>query len=700
MKERLRKAIAYLMVICMIMLPITVYGADGNMGGDAGGMGQGGDGSFWDGDEGIRITIVDKASQTASSESIDFSNSYADYSKIRNSGGKNKLDYKNGASLVLDGNGYDKKSPDSTIPQIISSNGYSNIEQVKSYFCDESTIRNIARIMGMSYDSLISGDYTIMLEPVAYFKFKGVMYALTATECAYFNEITSGQLKSAMGNLTHRNLPLAMYLVTSELGFSAWKGGARFFSDREIKSSGGIGTINFKDGKPTFGGDPNPKPNPTPPNPNAPGVKNMTAHTDTTIYLSVKVKSGEKGVSSKLGLPASVTFNVNGTTLTSDKLNRDGMPPYSEELVFVKYKTPKKPQNLAIKVSTTGDIKPVSNQILLEVKELKEITPLDTNGEDKPQRKGWVPKQIPNTKNNNSNSWTQWKESGASTEQVKANIKSEQVADGTEWVSCWWCGGSGTDSKGTCRYCDGWGGDYETKYVWKNKISNLSENKEWKKSQIKNRLGSTKHLMVWQNGSVVKDDFGNSFQEGKWSYVTYNSNNYDVRLNATYKMYPADTIKNRNGKTMKSGYGVEVEVRPSVSGTGTSFCTNVQHINATFPEFNYRDGETILIGRGGDEKESNKKKLISTYQKPNRLLEKDGGIWKFKKNEYAKGDRIHFTPIWFPDNEPYIIHFDVLDCWTPAGELRVSSGKQSPKIIINGNLFDDWGIEGYRGRKR
>lgn len=55
------------------------------------------------------------------------------------------------------------------MPRIVSSNGSNNIAAIRSYFCREGTIKDIANATGFNYDTLITGDYKILLEPIAYF---------------------------------------------------------------------------------------------------------------------------------------------------------------------------------------------------------------------------------------------------------------------------------------------------------------------------------------------------------------------------------------------------------------------------------------------------------------------------------------------------------------------------------------------------
>ena len=72
----------------------------------------------------------------------------------------------------------------------------------------------------MDFDTLIGGEYKILLEPIAYYKFEGVMIATTATEAVLYDEIVGGQLRYWMGSLTAKNLPLSMFLETPDLWLS------------------------------------------------------------------------------------------------------------------------------------------------------------------------------------------------------------------------------------------------------------------------------------------------------------------------------------------------------------------------------------------------------------------------------------------------------------------------------------------------
>ena len=52
-------------------------------------------------------------------------------------------------------------------------------------------------------------------------RFNSPMVATTATEAALYDQKVNGLLRSWMQSLTHKNLPLAMFLETSDLGYPA-----------------------------------------------------------------------------------------------------------------------------------------------------------------------------------------------------------------------------------------------------------------------------------------------------------------------------------------------------------------------------------------------------------------------------------------------------------------------------------------------
>ena len=97
------------------------------------------------------------------------------------------------------------------------------------------------------------------------------------------------------------------------------------------------------------------------------------------------------------------------------------------------------------------------------------------------------------------------------------------------------------------------------------------------------------------------------------------------------------------------------------------------HAKATarYPEFNYSTG-------------------ASATDDLHLLTESASGGYTadlvFKSNPYSvSGNRMHFTPMWFPDGE-YKVNYNCFDIWTPACMLTGTTGA---KVIIDGSMYDD-----------
>lgn len=248
MKKTIRIA-SLLLTALFLILPITAFadtGGSGNIDGGGGGMGSGNSDNKWSGgDEGVRITVVHANDHAVVTTPFDFTNKTPS-AGMYHFGKVSKLQYSNGATLSPVQGGYTYKNPGQTMPRIISTDGKNNIEAIKRYFCSEYVVKRIAEITSMDYDILIGGKYKILLEPIAYYKFEGIMIATTATEAAMYDEQVSGLLRRRMQSLTHKNLPLAMFLETGDLGYPAWGGSkTSAASNADIKSSLGLGIVRF-----------------------------------------------------------------------------------------------------------------------------------------------------------------------------------------------------------------------------------------------------------------------------------------------------------------------------------------------------------------------------------------------------------------------------------------------------------------------
>ena len=181
-----------LTLLLTALLPLTAYAqGEGNIDNGGGGMGSGTSENFWNtGDEGVRVTVVRASDHAVVTTPIDITNKHPD--NIQAHFGKvSKISYTNGFSLTPSMQQYTYVNPAQTIPRIISSgSGNANIEAIKSYFTDEQVLRSIANLTGFNFETLINGDYKILLEPVAYMTFQGVRIAVTATEAAWRRMVT------------------------------------------------------------------------------------------------------------------------------------------------------------------------------------------------------------------------------------------------------------------------------------------------------------------------------------------------------------------------------------------------------------------------------------------------------------------------------------------------------------------------------
>lgn len=332
----------FAMLCCLAMLlcffPASAFAAspgDGNLDGGGGGMGQGTSTNKWiPGNDGVRITVVNAETGSAVSGPVDFSNRDQS-SNVLHFGKVNKIQYVNGAALALQsGVAYNCRKPANAMPTIVSSSGRSNIEAIKRYFCSEYACMMVAEATGISYDDLIGGSYKLLLEPIAYLTYNGQYYCMTATEAALYDQLANGDLRSKMASLTHQNLPLAMFLEYSDLGFTAWSGNkSGKQSNANIISYLGLGIVRFTELPPVEG------------ELEAPDVEYRV---DTDVITAVTLTTNRDLTPDN---PASVTFHIMGRNYT---VNNVVIPGGDEQVVWVKWRTPSAPQTINITVSVRG----------------------------------------------------------------------------------------------------------------------------------------------------------------------------------------------------------------------------------------------------------------------------------------------------------------------------------------------------------
>ncbi|MFT8889404.1 MAG: hypothetical protein ABF904_11380 [Ethanoligenens sp.] len=385
--KRLFSVFLFLALLLTLCTPLNAYAdGDGNIDHGGGGLGGGTGESFWHaGDEGVRVTVIRASDHAVASESIDFTNQHPDDIVI-NFGKVCKIAYNNGHALTLDTGSYSYVNPAQPLPKIISSaSGQSSIEEIKRYFCSEYVLVRIAELTGFSYSVLTSGKYKILLEPIAYFTFYGARVAMTATEAALYDQLLGGDLRSKMASLTNKNLPLAMFLDTPDLGYPAWSGSRNAnVSDSTIISSLGLGIVRFSAAEPSPGI----------------GTSSYTYRVNTEVITPVTVSGGQ----SDPDHPVTVQFNIGGRVYTVGNVY---YPNGDSQLAWVRWTTPSTPQNITIHVTATGGGGASEGTITANIVDLSGHDPPDPNADDR--NGSYTSAAIPSNPQRTSASWSVWR---------------------------------------------------------------------------------------------------------------------------------------------------------------------------------------------------------------------------------------------------------------------------------------------------
>lgn len=381
----MKKILSALLCLAMLFSLSVPVLADGNpnIDGGGGGMGQGTSQNSWTpGRDGVRVTIIRDSDNTPVSAPIDFSNQ-ANGDIALHFGKVSKISYRGGSGLIPHTDKYDCFRPANAMPRIISSgSGNANIEAIRSYFCREGTMRDIAAATGFNYDDLISGSYKILLEPIAYFKYSGVMFAMTATEAALYNKQVAGGLRSKMVSLTHKNLPLAMFLETPDLGFPAWGGSTtEKQNDDIIIAQLGLGIVRFSE-----------------PDPEPPKESDVTYRCDTEVVTSVLLSTGSQKTPDN---PAYATFSINGRTYSHTDIY---IPEGGSQLAWVKWRTPKEPGVVTITIRSNCSTS--TNHITAQIVDLDKNPPPDPQANDR--NDGYSIPAKPSKPNVTTLTWGEW----------------------------------------------------------------------------------------------------------------------------------------------------------------------------------------------------------------------------------------------------------------------------------------------------
>ncbi|EGI5429530.1 hypothetical protein F9653_12895 [Listeria monocytogenes] len=386
--KRLCSVLLVLTLLFTSLCSTTAYAVgDGNVDNGGGGMGQGTSTDKWSpGNEGVRVTVVRASDHAVVTTPIDLTNKSP--SDIRLHFGKvSKLSYTGGRGVSPSGSKYTYVNPAQALPTIISSgSGNANIEAIKSYFTDEQVIRSIAGMTGMDFDTLVGGDYKLLIEPIAYITFQGVKVAMTATESALYDEQVGGLLRSKMVSLSHKNLPLAMFLEVADLGYPAWSGSrSSAASDSDIKSSLGLGVVRFKD---------------MPTEPPEVSTDNYKYRVNTEVITSVTVSGGQSDPDN----PVNVTFNIGGR---SYRVSNVYYPSGDSQIAWVRWTTPSTPQTMTINVSVSGGSSTSQGLITAKIVDLDQNEPPNPVADDR--NDSYTKPSVPSNAQVTSSSWGVWR---------------------------------------------------------------------------------------------------------------------------------------------------------------------------------------------------------------------------------------------------------------------------------------------------
>ena len=387
----MKRILVLLLSLCILFCSASPAYATGDPNIDTGGgsLGSGSAGNIWYGDSGVRVTIVDAESRSPVTDSVDLVKP-PEYvlswysSSIIHFGKTSKVEYNSGATLSPHVGGYNYIVPSQTLPKIIATNsGTGSIAAIKSYFCDEQVLRGICGYMSFSYDELISGRYKLIIEPMSAFLYNGAAYVMTATEAALYDQTVNGNLRTWMGSLTHKNLPLALFLETSDMGYPAWSGSTtQKVSNSGIISSLGIGIVRFTEQ----------------PEETEPTEFDYEYRVDTDVITSVEVSGGQSDPDN----PVSVQFIIEGRTYTVSNVY---YPDGDSQLAWVKWHTPDEPCVCTIRIRVLGGGSAQST-ITANIVDLEGHDPPNPLADDR--NDSFRPSPIPSNAENTSASWGIW----------------------------------------------------------------------------------------------------------------------------------------------------------------------------------------------------------------------------------------------------------------------------------------------------
>ncbi len=373
-------------MVAFFCLQIAAFAeGDPNIDNGGGGLKDGSSENFWNpGNDGVRVTVVDSETGTVQSASIDYTNTNA--SDIALHFGKvSKAGYVGGSALSATTSSYTFINPTEPLPTIISDGSGASIEEIRSYFTDEQVVRRIAEHTGIKFDDLTNGDYKLMVEPIMYITFNGIRTAMTATEAALYNMQTGGEMINKMGPLSHKNLPLAMFLEKDDLGYTAWTGSKNsYMTDSDIIQYLGVGIVSFKEPEEEVEVE----------------AADYEYRVDTDVYTSITVTGGEHSPDN----PVTVRFYIKNKVYTVGNIV---YPKGASQLVWCKWHTPNTEQTVKIKVTVTGGASASKTNITANIVDLNKNPPPDPTADDR--NDSFRAAAVPNRAQKTSAAWSVWR---------------------------------------------------------------------------------------------------------------------------------------------------------------------------------------------------------------------------------------------------------------------------------------------------
>ncbi len=379
------KKIAICIFSLFFCICTTVFAVgEGNVDGGGGNMGSGTAQNVWiPGEDGVRMSVIRVADGSQVSGSFDLTN-VRFHRKVYHFGSYSKLRYRDsGVQLTVEAGDYQAINPNLALPKIISSsNGNANIESIKRYFCSEYAVKLAANLTGIAYETLIGGDYKILIEPVAYFLFRGQYFAMTAHQAALYDQMLSGGLRTKMGSLTHKNLPFAMFLERPDLGYAAWNGStASAVSNNTILTCLGLGIVRF--GNQALEDLP-------------PAQYDYTYRVNTEVVTSIRMEADREYNPDR---PLTAQFLINDQYYIVKNIV---IPQGESQLIWVKWRTPPEPQDINIRV-TVGNR---TQYIRAKIEELMDNEPPDPKADDR--NDAFILPDVPREAQTDTLSWGVW----------------------------------------------------------------------------------------------------------------------------------------------------------------------------------------------------------------------------------------------------------------------------------------------------